>query len=461
MGGMGGMGGMPQVVINEVESSGGMPGDWAELYNAGTAMADLSGWIFKDIDDTHVYVLPNGTVLAPGAYLVLDEAAFGYGLGASDSARLFDATGTTLVDSYTWTAHAPTTYGRCPDGTGAFQATGAATKGAANNCGMQGGGIGMPWPGTNTVTDVDATNTFGSNMSGLTYQPAMTGTGILWGVRNSPSTLFRLLWNGTVWAPDSSNGWNVGKTLRYPNGVGAPDAEGASKAEGSSNNVYVVAERDNDNNQISRMSVLLYDTSAPGSTLTAAREWNITADVPATGANTGLEAITWIPDSHLMAKSFYDERLNKTYDPADYPGHGAGLFLLGIESTGMLYVYALDHVGGGFLRIATVASGHPSVASAEFDPETGYLWAQCDDVCGNVVNVLEIDGTAGSPTMGRFAVRRSYARPSTLVNAANEGIAIAPESECTNGFKPFFWVDDAQTNGHAVRRDTIPCGHFF
>src|SRR5436305_12947355 len=38
----------PIVVINEVESSGGVPGDWVELYNAGGSPADLSSWVFKD-----------------------------------------------------------------------------------------------------------------------------------------------------------------------------------------------------------------------------------------------------------------------------------------------------------------------------------------------------------------------------------------------------------------------------
>ncbi len=462
MGGAGGGPGMPMVVVNEVESSGGVPGDWAELYNAGTATADLSGWVFQDNNNGNSYTIPNGTTIAPGVYLVLDEANFGFGLGANDSARLFDAGGMNVIDSYSWPTHAATTYGRCPDGTGAFQLTGGSTKGAANNC-MAGGGGGnaVPWPGTNMVTTVDAPNSFAGNLSGLAYQPAAGSAAVLWAVRNSPSTLFRLLWNGTYWVPDSTSNWNTGKTLRYPNGTGAPDAEGVGQAEWSSNDIYVATERDNNNNQVSRMSVLLFDKSAPGAVLTASREWNLTSDLPVTGANTGLEGVTWIPDSHLVAKSFRDERLAKNYDPMDYPGHGTGLFIVGVEATGMLYAYALDHAGGGFLRVATIASGHPSVAEVVFDRETGYLWAHCDDLCGNVVNVLEIDNTAGSATFGRLLLRRSFARPSTLVNAPHEGFAIAPESECSNGFKPVFWADDAETGGNALRRDAIPCGHFF
>ena len=39
----------------------------------------------------------------------------------ADKARLFQSNGTTLIDAgHTWTSHAPTTYGRCPNGAAAF-----------------------------------------------------------------------------------------------------------------------------------------------------------------------------------------------------------------------------------------------------------------------------------------------------------------------------------------------------
>jgi uncharacterized protein (TIGR03437 family) len=122
------------VKINEVESNGGEPGDWVELYNAGISPANVGGFIFKDSDDTHSYAIPAGTTIPVGGYYLLEEAAFGFGLGAADSARLFDTTAA-VMDSYAWTAHADTTYGRCPNGTGAFTTTTASTKGTANNCG--------------------------------------------------------------------------------------------------------------------------------------------------------------------------------------------------------------------------------------------------------------------------------------------------------------------------------------
>ena len=123
-----------KIVINEIESQGGSPDDWVELKNVGDAAIDLSGYVLTDnapTDPTHRQVLPAGTVVEPGAYLVVDTT---FGLGGADSAILHAADGTTIVDEYSWTAHASTSYGRCPDGTGEFATTSEPTKGTANVC---------------------------------------------------------------------------------------------------------------------------------------------------------------------------------------------------------------------------------------------------------------------------------------------------------------------------------------
>ena len=72
------------------------------------------------------------TSLDAGAYYVADTEP-GFGLGSADAARLYAADGSTLLDSYSWTAHATSTYGRCPDGTGTFGET-TSSRGAANSC---------------------------------------------------------------------------------------------------------------------------------------------------------------------------------------------------------------------------------------------------------------------------------------------------------------------------------------
>ncbi|HVV83186.1 MAG TPA: lamin tail domain-containing protein [Kofleriaceae bacterium] len=450
-----------RIVLDEIESHGGSPGDWVELTNVGTAAADLGGWRLRDGDDGHApYVVPAGTRLEVGARLVLDEARWSgaFALGASDAARLYDGTGA-LVDAYAWPAHASTTFGRCPDGSGPFATTLASTKGAANACTPPPSGA-WPWPGKDAVTTVDAANALGTNVSDLVYQAGVDGApDVLWAVRNAPSMLDRLVWNGSIWTPDAASGWGAGKPLRFPDGVGQPDAEGLTRTDARSTSIYVAAERKNDVPNVSRLSVLRYDTAAAGATLVAGTEWNLTADLPAVDPNLGLEALTFVPDGALVAAGFLDERAGHAYQPSQYPDHAGGLFFVGLEANGMIYAYALDHASGAAYRVATIASGQPAVMSLRFDAETGYLWAACDNTCGNRVHVLAVD-RSGSGTTGRFVVRRKLARPSTLVDSNHEGIAVAPEARCTGGAKPFYWVDDSASGAHALRADSVPCGAF-
>jgi hypothetical protein len=194
--------------------------------------------------------------------------------------------------------------------------------------------------------------------------------------------------------------------------------------------------------------------------LVATHEWNLTTDLPVNEPNRGLEGISWIPDGHLTARGFHDERLNKPYDPADYAGHGSGLFVVGLEANGMLYVYAFDHNGSASQRVATVATDAVSVNDVHFDRDVGYLWAYCGSACANIATILDIDTGAASPTRGRFVVRTVFQAPATLTSVANEGLAIATENRCASGLKPVFWSDDDGAGGHALFRSTVPCGTF-
>jgi hypothetical protein len=278
---------------------------------------------------------------------------------------------------------------------------------------------------------------------------------------NGPSKLYRLLNDGTKWVPDKDNGWSAGKALHYASGLGSPDTEGVTKAATGSTALYVSSERDNENNGVSRLVVLMYDGGSGSSTISALRDWDLTSNLPVVGANLGLEAIAWIPDSYLVSKGFIDESKNLAYDPASYANHEGGIFFVGVEGNGTIYGYALDHVGGGYTRVATIASGNSGIMDLNFDREVGYLWAVCDDSCQGRSNVLDIDTRMGSATKGKFYIRRGFERPSTMPNINNEGFAITPEASCVGGFKSVFYSDDSNTNLHAIRRDSIPCGAFL
>ncbi|MDB4987841.1 MAG: hypothetical protein JWN04_3019, partial [Myxococcaceae bacterium] len=405
------------VVINEVESSGGSPDDWIELYNTSSQAVDISGWGFRDNDDTHpLYKIASGTIVGPGAFYVLDTltattpAGFNFGLGSADSTRLYAPDGSTLLDTYSWTAHASSTYGRCPNGAGAFVQT-TTSKGSANLCpvasdggadagavasadaGSDAGGD-LVWPGPSAVLEVDAPNAFASNLSGLSYQAGLTlASSVLWGVQNGPSMLYRLHDNGTLFVSSTDNGWSAGKQLFYPNGMGGPDSEGVVFVPGDSADVaslYVSTERDNTLNTVSRLSVLQFDANAPSTSLKALREWNLTGDLPVVGPNLGLEGITFVSDAELAAQSFREGN-GQPYNQTRFSQHGGGIFLVGVEGTGTIHAYALNHADGSFAKLASFSSGMPAVMDLAYDPDTNYLWAYGDDSQGNRAVLFEIE----------------------------------------------------------------------
>lgn len=362
----------------------------------------------------------------------------------------------------TGTATATVTCSPTPDA-GSRADGGASSSDAGATADATDGGLAFaPWPGPDMVVTVDNANTFGTNLSGLSYQPAAaSGPPVLWAVQNGPSKVYRLVQNGTLWTSTITDDWAAGKNIHYPGGTGNPDSEGITQAELDSPALYVSTERNNDANTISRLSVLRYDSSAAGVDLTATNEWELTSDLPTAGPNLGLEAIAWVPDTYLVGKGFIDESTGQAYDPSAYPDHGTGIFFVGLEQNGIVYAFALNHVSGAFRRVATVASGHVSIMDLSFDRDNGALFTYCDNTCGNHATVLAVDTDPSSPTRGHFKIARAFQHPAGLPDQNNEGIAIAPESECQAGLKSFFWSDDNQTDGHALRQGSIRCGSLF
>ena len=429
--------------INEIESDAGNGvRDWVELVNAGPDAVSAGGATVRDDDDTHPVTLAAGTVVQPGASLVVETP---FDLGAADTARLLAADRSTL-DSYTWTSAAPVTYARCADRTGAFTAVRTATRGAANACDPT-PAVG-PWPGGSAVTPVDPSGVLGGNVSGLVHE-ATGDPGTLWAVRNSPSVLYRLQRTGNEWAPAAGD-WANGKALKFPNGGGAPDAEGVALTDaGAAGGLFVASERDG-SSATSRPEILRYRPETAGTTLSADGSWDLTADLPAVGSNAGIESIAWVPDAFVTAGGLVDQSTGSAYDPSRYAGHGDGLFLVGLEANGVVYAYALDLTGAGFTRVATFTSGFTTVQDLTWDRETRTVWAECDNGCQGRTARLDVSG-------GAFAVTQVFERPTGMANLNNEGFAITPQSQCRGGVKPVFWADDGNTGGNAIRQGTLAC----
>jgi hypothetical protein len=64
----------PVVIINEINYHSPdsiNPGDWIELYNRRDETIDLTGWVFKDENDEHVFIFPDGLEIGANDYLVI------------------------------------------------------------------------------------------------------------------------------------------------------------------------------------------------------------------------------------------------------------------------------------------------------------------------------------------------------------------------------------------------------
>lgn len=316
----------------------------------------------------------------------------------------------------------------------------------------------LPWPGGPELTVVDDAGLSAGNLSGLTYTPSGTAApGTLWAVQNGPSVLFQLRsTDGMRFAPGGTGAGAApaGTALRYPDGSGDPDTEGVTLVNQSpAGGVYVATERNNAVSNVSKLAVLRYDAASTVSPLAANAQWDLTAALPATGANFGLEAITWVPDAFLVAGGLRDSSTSAAYDPASYPQHGTGLFFVGVEGSGMVYGFALDTAGTTFHLVTSFTSGFTTVMETTFDPDTGAFWARCDNTCQNVSTVLAI-----SPSTGTFAVTARYDRPADMAaTMGNEGYAIGSNAECSNGVKPVYFADDGDTDGFSLRRGTLNC----
>jgi hypothetical protein len=433
------------VRVNEVSTSG----DWVELTSIGASAVPLDGYTLTATDGTGTtgtVTVSAGTSLAPAGFLALDLP-----LASAGTLQLRSGNGT-VVDEHTWTAEPGASYGRCPDGTGDITTTLAATRGTANTC--EGVLTPQPWPGGPDEVPLDAVDTFSGDLSGLDYEPSGSAApGTLWAVQNGDGLLYKIVADGNGgWAPTTAAGWSAGKTLRYTDGGGAVDAEGVTvAADSSGGGVYVSTERNNDQSSVSRPSVLRYDVTGDATTLVATDEWNLAADFPGLGANAGLEGITWVPDTFLTAQGFVDQRTGSAYAPASYPGHGDGLFVVGVEGTAGVYAYALLD-DGSFVRVAAMETPFDLVADVQFDADLDALWVACDEACSGRTALFEIDDA------GAFTATTVYEAPAAAdTGLANEGFAIADAATCVDGSRATFYADDNDTDGYSLRAGTFPC----
>ena len=184
----------------------------------------IDGWGFRDNDTTHaIATCPQARCCRRWllhAQRGTAASRFPFGLGGMSRRESTTRLARSSIRSH-WTAHATTTYGRCPNGTARscrrarprVQPT-IASGGTGGSAAQGGGGAGMggarPAAGASAASrrcrgrrrhgrHRRRAEQFASNLSGLFYEPATaTSPPVLWAVQNGPSLLFRLVWDSAT-----------------------------------------------------------------------------------------------------------------------------------------------------------------------------------------------------------------------------------------------------------------------
>ena len=428
----------PAVVINEVQSSAPNDGpDWIELANPTDWELDISGIVIKDNDDTHEYVIPEGTTIPANGFMVITSDEFGFGLGKGDSVRLFEDG--TLIASTTWEGHTNPTWGLYPDATGnEYRGTLVETPGTANLF------AGIPevnaWPGAETVTSSNLN--FLEDSSGLDFHNGQlyavdNGTGKYW--------IMDVAVDGTL---TFAKGFEDGKIVNFviPSAKGA-DTEGIT-VDGDGF-VYLASERDNSNKGVNYNVILMADPKSEDVTQNAMQQWDLTSTLPDVAANTGIEAVEWVANADMIGVLF-DQNTNTTFDPANYPNAVAGgVFFVALEDNGHVYAYVLN-ADSTVVQIADIDGKLGGAMALDYDTYEKKLWVVADDGYANMAAIITFNGNEEPDVV--------HVTPAADVDvgANNEGFAIAAPEFTINGQRPVYRFTDGITSG-ALTIGSIDC----
>lgn len=127
---------LQDIVINEILAHAeGANEDFVELYNHSNFTNDISGCILTDNPDVNKFVIPQGTKIMPGGFIVFTQSQLGFGLKAGgDTIYLKSPDGERVIDAVRFGPQADgISYGRYPDGANDFYLLKNLTPGAPNS----------------------------------------------------------------------------------------------------------------------------------------------------------------------------------------------------------------------------------------------------------------------------------------------------------------------------------------
>ncbi|MBU9746876.1 lamin tail domain-containing protein [Lachnospiraceae bacterium ASD3451] len=434
------------VVLNEIQSKDPQGGpDWIELANNTGAELDISGIVIKDDNDTHEYVIPEGTKIPANGFIVFTENDFGFGLGKNDRVRLFE--NDLLIADTTWVDQTNPTWGLYPDVNGKeYRNTKEATPGAANV--FDGIPEVIAWPGREEVAVFDAEPTFLEDSSGLDFY-----NGQLYAVDNGTGTFWILdmAGDGTL---TFAKGFENGKRVRFKKdadnaSAAGPDAEGISVDE--EGYVYIASERDNSAKGVNYNVILKVNPKEEGPDLVALQEWDLTASLTQVAANTGIESVEWVSNKEVTDK-LYDQNTNAGFDAENYPDAVAdGVFFVALEDNGHVYAYVLNEDGSS-VQIADIDSKLGGAMALDYDTYEKVLWVAADNGFGNRAAIVTFTGEADP------AVIHVIPAGGVDITGNNEGFAIAEARYTRDGQRPVYRFQDGVKSG-ALTIGSIACDY--
>jgi hypothetical protein len=304
------------------------------------------------------------------------------------------------------------------------------------------------WPGGSEGLRIDITQSdMGTNMSGVVWN---TTTEKLWVVSNS-GIFWRMscdedCHDGDNWDVDDMPAAKV--PCKWTCGG---DTEAITLgADLEEDVVFVGIERSGGVHRY----IKEYDVSVPG-TATLNNTWELT-EMNIGAENSGLEALTFVPDCWLDALGFVDSDGN-SYTESVY-GTG-GLFFAGLQANAHIYVVDLDREhSGSYTFVGEYTTGQSEIAGMEFDRTAGTLYSyhNYNPSSNDVLQTLDIASTAGE--LRAFPVLGSWYGPRV---ANNEGIAVASNDGCPlseNDRWFFLTTDDGGTSNSVGIYPKFPCG---
>lgn len=284
------------------------------------------------------------------------------------------------------------------------------------------------WSAAVNLTSIEGagTNDFQVDLSGLFWNAQSRR---MWVCRNGPASTTSKVWR---LKEDGAGGWVVdgGTTSARCEWTGFNDAEAITQADMSSNFVYVLAEGED--------VIRLYNLSTPGA-VSLVRTYAISTHLPTDGGD-GAEGLTFVPDAHLRAGGF----VNSAGVPTVSQKGMGGLFFVGHQNGGRVYVFDLSASDATFTFVGAYLTNASETAELCFDRSTGLLLV----LHGAGVNTIEVCALSStiSGSERRLSTIETLGPPTGSSGQNIEGLAVFANGDSTGGVAGrrslFLTIDD-------------------